>query len=137
VRVAPHELLVDRAHDVRDRELARILGDARLEDHLEEQVAELLAELAGVALLDGGDDLVGLLDDVGLERLGGLLAVPGAAAGGAQASHELDEGREPVVAGGLVAGDHDSAILGAVHRGRTTLSVPARGRGPGPSREGS
>ena len=97
VRVPPDELFVDGAHDVPDGELAGLLGDPRLEDHLQQQVAEFLADLALVALLDRADDLVGLLDDVGLERLGGLLAVPRAAVGRAQPRHQLDEGREPVI----------------------------------------
>ena len=106
--------------------MAGLLGHPRLEDHLQQQVAEFLADLALVALLDRADDLVRLLDDVGLERFGGLLAVPRAAVGRAQPRHELDEAREPVVGGVSVLVIHDSAILLAC---APRAGAPARGPG--------
>jgi hypothetical protein len=45
--------------------------------HLQEQVAELLAEIIVILALDGVGDLVGLLDRIGLDRIEILLDVPG------------------------------------------------------------
>jgi hypothetical protein len=59
----------------------RLLGDPGVEDHLEEDVAELLREVTAVAASDGVEHLVGLLHEVGRQALVGLLGVPGAAAG--------------------------------------------------------
>jgi hypothetical protein len=47
------ELVRDRARDVVESELAGFLGDARLEDHLEQQVAEFVADFSDVASGDG------------------------------------------------------------------------------------
>ena len=65
-----------------------------VEDDLEQQVAELAAQLVVVSLVDGVGHLVGLLDRHRLDALVGLLAVPRAAARGAQAGDQLDESGE-------------------------------------------
>ena len=67
VRVATDELVVEVAADIGKGELARVLGDLRVEQHLHEHVAELLAQVRGIAGLDGVDDLEGLLDHVLLD----------------------------------------------------------------------
>jgi hypothetical protein len=51
---------------------------------LQEEVAELVLEVGPGAALDGVEDLVGLFEGVALDGVEGLLAVPGAAAGGAR-----------------------------------------------------
>jgi hypothetical protein len=62
-----------------------------VEDDLQQEVAELGAELAIVAGVDRLGDLVGLLDRLRLDRRVRLLAVPGAAAGTAQAVHDAHQ----------------------------------------------
>ena len=57
-----------------------LLEQQREEVDLEEDVAELVEELAVVAALGGVGELVGLLDRVGDDRALVLLAVPGALA---------------------------------------------------------
>ncbi len=87
--------------------MARLLGDHRMDDHLQEQVAELVAERRGVAGLDGLDDLLGLLADEGDERGVGLLPLPGALA--PQQAHLVGEGlQRRVPPGGL---RHDDGPL--------------------------
>lgn len=74
-----------------------LLREPRVEDDLEQQVAELLAQRGTVAVLDGLDDLEDLLHRVRQQRLVRLLRVPRAAAGRAQAvhdRHEVGEGRQ-------------------------------------------
>jgi len=51
-----------------------------VEDHLQEQVPELLAEVVAVARLDGLHHLVGLLEQVRQQGGVGLPGVPGTAA---------------------------------------------------------
>ena len=79
MRVAAHQLGDDAARDVVDAELP--LGEAQLglEDDLQQQIAQLLAVVVDVAGGQRVDHLVGLLDEVGDQRLQRLLAVPGAA----------------------------------------------------------
>ena len=77
--MAANELLDGPAGDVVDGEAARVLGDLGVEHHLDEQVAELVAEPAGIAGVDGLEDLVGLLEELAPQGLVGLLAVPRAA----------------------------------------------------------
>ena len=79
VRVAVHQLVDDPRDDVVDREAPLAPRELRLEDHLEEQVAELLAQRLAVARVDGVDDLARLFEHVLAERLERLLAVPRAA----------------------------------------------------------
>ena len=104
VRVAAHELVVDAPFDVAEAERADLLGEHDVEDHLVEQVPELVDERGvrrvvgvGAAGRRGGegfdrlDDLVGLLEQVAGERVVGLLRVPWAAARAAQRPGELEE----------------------------------------------
>ena len=82
VGVAAVELVVHAAGDVGEGELARLGGEGGVEHDLEQQVAQLLLEVLvalaglGVDAVEGVDDLVGLLEQVALERLVGLLLVP-------------------------------------------------------------
>ncbi len=92
VRVTALELVADRIDDVVECEDPGLLGDPGLAYHLEQQVAELVLHVRGIALADRILELVGLLDGVGGDALPGLLAVPGAAALRiAQPSHDLEQ----------------------------------------------
>ena len=94
--VAADHLLVHVTAHVRDVKLARVGGYLRLEHHLEQHVAQLLAQVRHIARLDGVYGLVGLLYHVVRDGLVRLLAIPGAAVGGAQS---LDGGREGIEVG--------------------------------------
>ena len=87
--MAPHQLVVDAVGDVGDGEPTLLLGDRRVELDLVEQVAEFLDQvsigirgrigrrrLGVVEGVDGVDDLVGLLKQVGDQRVVGLFDVP-------------------------------------------------------------
>ncbi len=97
VRVTPDELGDEAAGDVVDveRRLGALLGDPGVEEDLEEDVAELLGEVVAVAVLDGLEHLVRLLDEVGRQGVVRLLGVPRAPARGAQSVHDGDGVEEP------------------------------------------
>jgi hypothetical protein len=83
--VATDHLGVNAAAHVVDVEQAPLGGDLGREDDLEEEVAELAGEYRAVGVGDRVHDLVRLFDDVGLQALQRLLAVPGATVGRPQA----------------------------------------------------
>src|SRR5690606_29753019 len=56
----------------------RVLGDAGVEQHLQQQVAQFLLDGLGVAGLDGVEQFAGLLEQVGPQRVVGLGAFPAA-----------------------------------------------------------
>ena len=62
-----------------------------MEKNLEQDVAEFFLQFQVGARIDGFESFVSFLDEVGLQRLVGLLCVPGTTAWGAQAVHEADE----------------------------------------------
>ncbi len=99
VGMAAHELFVDRPEDVADLEERRLFGHARVEDDLEHDVAKFLAELARVILVDRFQDLVRLLDEVGLDALMRLLPIPRAAVLAPEARHDPDQLPEQFVCG--------------------------------------
>lgn len=107
MRVPPYELVDDGHHDIVRTERAAGAGELAKEHHLEEQIAELLAQLIHVAAVDGVHDLARLLDDVAPDRLEGLLAVPGATLGRQQSLHELDQARKRLAALGVENGRFD------------------------------
>ena len=65
--------------DIAEGEFAGFLGHVRVVDDLQQQVAELVAQIVQVAARDGVGDLVGFLDRVGRDGRKILLDVPGAA----------------------------------------------------------
>jgi hypothetical protein len=77
VRVPRDQLVVNRAGHARQIALALFLEQQREEEGLEEKVAELVLELAGVAADRRIGDLIGFLDGVRNDRPNRLLAVPG------------------------------------------------------------
>ena len=78
-----------------------------MENDLEKQIAQLGGKLLRIARFHCVEDFVGLLDEELAERFVGLLAVPGAAGGGAQASLEGDELFEPAAGEPIALADSD------------------------------
>ena len=82
--MAVTQLVVHRAGDIGEGEPPGLRRDRRVEEHLEQDIAELFLErvdaLVGVGRqpVDRLEELVALLEQVPLERLVGLLTVPGA-----------------------------------------------------------
>ena len=85
-------LVGDAARDRVEIEAAVFPRHLGMKDHLEEQIAELVAERHTVALADRFGDLVGLFDGVGRDGLEILFEVPRAAAIRiAQPRHDLQQ----------------------------------------------
>jgi hypothetical protein len=76
----PNELLVHAPRDVLEVPMAVLRQEQGEKVDLEEEIAELVEQLAVVAGLGGVGDLVRLLDGVRDDRTCGLLAVPRALA---------------------------------------------------------
>ena len=102
VRMAADQLAVDGVERIVDGEQLLLGRHLRVEDGLQHEVAELFGELAPLAAVDGVEHLVGLFQGVGLDGVEGLLAVPRAAAGRAQAGHDFDEFLEFFAGTGVV-----------------------------------
>ena len=93
VRVPADELVDEvRRHLVDRKGLGRrqLGGQPSMEQHLQQQVAELLAKQWQVGGLDRLERLVRLFEQVSSQRIVRLLGVPGAAARRSQAVHHLD-----------------------------------------------
>jgi hypothetical protein len=65
-----------------------------VEKHLEKEVAEFFGEFGVIGGLEGVEDFVGFFDEISSERGVSLFAIPGAAAGRAEARHDGDESFE-------------------------------------------
>ena len=92
VRMAAHHLVADRSDDVGEGERALLLRHARMEHHLQQQVAQLVLQVAQVAAVDRIGDLVGLFDRVRRDAGEVLFDIPGATALRiAQARHDGEQ----------------------------------------------
>ena len=100
VRVPPGHLVADPAATSSRSNVPRAGGDPRVQDHLVEHVAEFLADVVRVAVVDGVDEFVGLLDGVARERGVGLRPVPHAPA--VLGEQAVDDGHEVRYGGHLV-----------------------------------
>jgi hypothetical protein len=85
VRVAANHLVADAGDHVEDVESARLPGEVRVKEHLKKQIAQFLGQFRAAALLDGVEDLIGLLDKIRAEGEVCLFAIPRAAARSAEA----------------------------------------------------
>src|SRR5271165_824802 len=84
VRMTIHQLVREAVEDVVDGKVFFFGRHPRVKQHLQEQVAQLTGQFLPVAGVNSFKDLVSLFQSVGFNRVEGLLAVPGAAAGGEQ-----------------------------------------------------
>ena len=92
MRMAAQQLLGDRLDHAAEIERALLLGHAGVERDLEQQVAELLAQIVEIAARDRVGDLIGFFERVGRDGREILLEVPRAAgAGRAQRRHDLQK----------------------------------------------
>ena len=80
MRVAPPHLLLEPPRHGFRVEAALLIADHDLKREVQQQVAELVTQRRGVAVVNRLVELEHLLDEVRPERFGGLGAVPGAAA---------------------------------------------------------
>ena len=104
VGMTADELVVEMVEHVGDGEMAFVGGHFGIEEDLQQQIAQLFREVRKVSALNGVEDLVGFFEGVFADGVEGLLAVPGAAAGSAQAGHDgyrlLEEARRMCRIGG-------------------------------------
>ena len=116
VGMAPYELRLDLPRGRGQVSLARLLEQERQEEHLEQEIAQLVEQLHGLPCQRGVGHLVGLLDGVGHDRARGLRPVPRALAAQALGqSLEIEK--------------RGSEIVPAAH---TTGPWSRSGRGPRP-----
>ena len=94
VRVATDELAVDGGQYVGDVEVAGGAGDVGVKGHLDQNVAQFLGQFRRIAPVNGLQRFVALLQQVAFQGFVGLLSIPRAAAGAAQAGHNVNKGLE-------------------------------------------
>ena len=92
--MAAHQLAVDGEQRIRDIEAAFFGGHLREEHGLQQQVAEFVGEALPVAGVDGVHHFIGFFEEIGLDGVEVLFAIPGAATGGAEARHDFNQTRE-------------------------------------------
>ncbi len=86
--VAVHQFRGKAIQNVVDGKSSLLLSYLRVEENLEQEVAEFAGEFLPIAIVDGFEDFVGFFERVGFDRVERLLAVPGTAAGTAQPGHD-------------------------------------------------
>ena len=89
VRMTVDQLVAQAVDHIRIVERSGFGAQFRVEDDMQHQVAQLLADALHVAVENGVGQFVGLLDRVAAQRLEGLLAVPRALC--AQFVHDLQQ----------------------------------------------
>src|SRR5688572_26973080 len=85
VRVAAYELLAQASSDVREVERALLVCELRVDRDLEQEIAKLVAQPLEITRIERLERLVCLFKEMRAQRSMGLLAVPRAAVGSAQA----------------------------------------------------
>ena len=91
MRVPPGHLLSNGLQNVCHSELALFPGNLAVEDHLEEDIAQLLDDVPCFADIEGFERFIGFFDQIGSEGGVSLLTVPRATPFGPQAIHEREQ----------------------------------------------
>ena len=102
VRVSAHHFFGNALDHIVYRESAFFSCDLCVHDYLEEHIAEFLAKVHVIFVVDRVDDFAGLFDQAFFERLVGLLDIPRASAWSAQLRDDLDEIVKTVFSVGIV-----------------------------------
>ncbi len=94
MRVPPHQFRVQVGGYVANVEVASLRRHLCIEQHLQQQVAQLILQIGPCAALDRVEDFVGLFQCVPLDRVEGLFAVPRASARPSQPRHNRNRVRQ-------------------------------------------
>src|ERR1700721_569768 len=92
--MAANELCVEIGRYIVDSEVACFGGHLRVEEHLQQEIAELILQIGPRAALNGVEDLVGLLQGVAFDGVEGLFAIPGTALWRAKTTHNRNGFRQ-------------------------------------------
>src|SRR5712692_4561083 len=101
MRMAPDQLVVNLANHVGHREAALFPCDLRMKNYLEQQIAHFLGKLGVVSAFQSFQNFVGFFDEVGSQRLMGLLAIPRASPRRAQSGLNSNELFKPLASAPL------------------------------------
>src|SRR5215470_14583934 len=92
MRVPTQEFFGDRQNNIAEIERALLLRHARMKHDLQQEIAELLAQVCKIATRDRVRDLVGFFEGIGRDRREILLQIPGATSTRrAECRHDFDE----------------------------------------------
>src|SRR5262245_47643732 len=94
MRMAAHEFVANRSHDIIRSERALRPRKLGLKYNLQQEVAEFGAELLSVSAVDSVDDLARFFERISAQRRQCLLSIPRASIGREQAEHQLDQAWE-------------------------------------------
>ena len=129
----PDELAVQMVQYIGDGEVAFVGRHLRVEQHLQQQIAEFLFKMRKIAALDGVEDFVCFFERVFADGIEGLFAIPWAAAGRTKPRHD---GRGLLEQLGRARGICRALRSGSFGRGAFARKVHApsvyRARSPGP-----
>ena len=102
--VAPDHFRGNGIHHVLKGEASVFLRHARVIDHLQQEIAELVLEPIEIASCDRIRDLIGFLDRVWRDRREGLLAIPRTARLGIpQSPHDAEQILDAIGPGRVVS----------------------------------
>ena len=92
--MAANQLAVDGEERIGDIEAAFFGGHLREEDGLQQEIAQFVGEAVPIAGVDGVHHFIGFFEEIRLDGVEVLFAIPRAAAGRAQPRHDFDQTRE-------------------------------------------
>jgi hypothetical protein len=91
VRMPADQFVTDTSRHIGEVELAGLLGHARMEHDLKQQIAQFIAQSREITAPDGVGDLVGFLHRERRDCGEGLFAVPWTPIRCAQGTHQLQQ----------------------------------------------
>jgi len=100
MRMPIHQLARESIEDIIDGKCSLLFAHLRIEQHLQEKVAEFARKFLPIAIVDGFQHFVGFFERVGLDGVESLLAIPGAASRGPQPLHDSDRTFKSFAGGG-------------------------------------
>src|SRR5258708_12179986 len=82
------QFVAQSIEEISEGKKALFFCDLRVKENVQQQIAKVAGEFLPVAIVDRFQHFIGFFHRIALNGIEGLLAVPGAAAGGAQTFHD-------------------------------------------------
>src|SRR5260221_10262951 len=117
VRMPADQLLRDSIQRIVDAKLVFLCRHLRNENSLQHEVAEFVGEPRPIAIVDGLQHLISFFEEIRLDGVKALLAIPRAAIGRTQPRHDTDQALESFPSCNWIGGHCRALEFSLWHRG--------------------
>ncbi len=100
MRMPVHQLVGEPIQYIVNREVAFLARHLRIEQNLQQQIAQFTCQFLPIMIVDRFQDFIGFFEGIRLDGVEALLPVPWTASRSAEPRHDFNHPLEPLTCGG-------------------------------------